>query len=131
MFGIIAIVIAMGATAVAYITRRATIGAVASVGWLLLSFYAYQSSLTTWDSFYILFFVSILIAVAIFLEVPYMRFGADRSYREKSETQEQPEKKEITENSVSYEHPMDSKRRKLGLKPIHRDAEERRKWRGL
>ncbi len=131
MYSAIAVIIAVGVTAVAYTTRRATAGVIAAIGWMLLSYAAYRLSTATWDSYFILFWVSIIITVAVFIESGYMRFGADRAYREPKQNQEKAEKKGVTERETSYEHPMDMKRAKLGLKPIHKEAEERKKNRAF
>jgi hypothetical protein len=130
MYGGIVAAIAIILTATAYAVRRATLGAIACVGWALLSFWAYQNSTSTWDIYYILFFCSMLICIACFIEVPQMKWGSDRVYP--NEYQENGNKKEsLNNNPKTMLEKQDERRARRGLPSIHDKASvEDRKWRG-
>lgn len=108
--------------------QRPTIGLIAAIGWLMLSFAAYQNSIKTWDAYYILFIVSIFICGAVVYEV-----GDNWNNSSKNAVPKEEKKEKETDNnensSGSYEHPMDVKRRGMNLPPIHdRESREDRKF---
>jgi hypothetical protein len=125
MFSVIAASIALIATWVAYTTNRATIGMIAAVGWLLLSFAGYQNSLMQWDAWYVLAIASFFITLAILYEVgSSMKIWTGRQSNEKPEIQEQSVKVGEIKDKTTPRQTIDDRRKRLGLPP----KEKRFKW---
>lgn len=114
LLGFMAVVL----TAVAYFSKRITIGIASAFAWGILGLQSYTNSTTTWDVYYCLFWFSIVMMLAIALESIYMKFGIEGKNEVKGMEEEDKEKRE--EETGDYEHPMDKMRRKQGLPPIHR-----------
>lgn len=90
MLGVLTITVAIGLTAILFITRQVFLGFAAGGAWMIFGAYCYQQSEATWDIYYALGWFSMLGLMLVCILGAFAMRREDRSAIEKAGEMEEP-----------------------------------------